>query len=666
MAISDDFSIDYTNKRIYYATPGSGSIYTVNELYTYIMNTFDELAQMDDTIPMSAQTPTNYTLINGWFMDERSFHFLKGGAIETSGQDEEVRILTLASSGYTSAVSGDIGKTVTGGTTGDTGELLAYDNDTRKWWVRMDDSGDLFDDNDEAITISSGTGAGTMSGISVTGENLWANIYTLGTIEEDDSQLIYVIQNAARVPTAGSEWWPEAGSRHIDILLKVKEADTEIDSGKITVFLRHYPSAGDADLYDHFEIDLTAGGRNAVPLATSPDLNNTTATATVSSYNDITIAWVNGTVTHGSVTNGPFQEMETVTWPGGQGIMLRDSSGTMTLGNVQTDNGPANGETITGSTSNATASATATMTIARTMTQHFEQGTDYNYSVVIDLATHTLAEFYEYIKYVMRGGSSPSTFTTYGVKTVSAALTINRIEGQMYTTAYINADTPANSFSPVKASPLGTFAGGTFFGARGVWIQDMATTDIQSFQLIDADGATRNPPTFASISISNLLSGDKVSVFKTTGNGSTTIDKAMYSAASGNNSGLTTYTVSGTITSDTPSSGVLRLIDTSDTTNSREVRHTYTSWSGSTFSGVSPALTMSYTATDDKAYVPYIDKETTSTSESVSVIFDETKYLLVRVRRYTATAILPFETTGTFTTAGYSTSAIRTTDSIVS
>ena len=146
MAISDDFSIDYTNKRIYYATPGSGSIYTVNELYTYIMNTFDELAQMDDTIPMSAQTPTNYTLINGWFMDERSFHFLKGGAVETSGQDEEIRILTLASSGYTSAVSGDIGKTVTGGTTGDTGELLAYDNDTRKWWVRMDDSGDLFDD----------------------------------------------------------------------------------------------------------------------------------------------------------------------------------------------------------------------------------------------------------------------------------------------------------------------------------------------------------------------------------------------------------------------------------------------------------------------------------------------------------------------------------------
>lgn len=674
MAIADDFTIDYVNQRIYYATPGSGDVYTSRELYTHIMNTFDELAQMDDTVPMSAQTPTEFTLINGWFMDERSFQFLKGGAIKTIGHDEVIRILTLASGGYVSAIAGDIGKTVTGGTTGDTGELLAYDNTLRKWWVRMDDSGDLFDDNDEAITIVvGGTGAGSMSAISVTGENLWANIYTLGTIEEDltesEEQQIYIVQASARI-FSGTEWWPEGGgsaiTRHIDVLVKVLEADVPIGSGQISVFLRHYPSTptalNPADLYDHFEIDLTNGGRNAVPLATANDLNNATATATVSGYSDITIAWVNGTVTHGGVTSGPFQEMETVTWAGGQGICLRDSSGTMTIGNVQTDNGPQNLEVITGSTSNATTTASANMTIARTMSQHFEQGSDYNYSVVIDLATHTLAEFYEYIKYVMRAGS---TFSTYGTKTASATLSINRLQGQMYTTAYINSDTPANTYSPVKASPLGTFAGGTFFGARGIWIQDMDSGDIQSYVLTDSDGTNRNPPTFASITIDNLLSGDKVSVFKSTGNGSTTIDKAMYTAAAGNNSGNTTWVASTSITADTPSSGVIRLIDSSDTTNSREVRHTYTSWAGSTFSGLSPALSMSYTATDDKAYVPYIDKQTSSTSETVSVIFDTTKYLLIRVRRYTATAILPFETTGTFSSAGYSTSAIRTTDSIV-
>jgi hypothetical protein len=49
-------------------------------------------------------------------------------------------MLVLASGGYTNAVASDIGKTVTGGTTGDTGELLDYDNTNYKWLIRIDDS----------------------------------------------------------------------------------------------------------------------------------------------------------------------------------------------------------------------------------------------------------------------------------------------------------------------------------------------------------------------------------------------------------------------------------------------------------------------------------------------------------------------------------------------
>ena len=194
MAIADDFTIDYVNKRLYHSS--GTTVYSANALYTYIMNTFDELEQMDDTVPMSAQTPTDYTLINGWFVDDESFKYLKGGAVKTDGHLNDIRILTLTSTDYVNAVSGDIGKTVTGGSTGDTSKLLSYNNTTRKWWVRMDDSGDLYDDNDESMTISSGTGAGNMSAISVTGEHLWANIYTLGTIEQHtNEEQIYVIQN---------------------------------------------------------------------------------------------------------------------------------------------------------------------------------------------------------------------------------------------------------------------------------------------------------------------------------------------------------------------------------------------------------------------------------------------------------------------------------------
>lgn len=80
--------------------------------------------------------------------------------------DTTYLVLTLAASGYTNCVASDIGKTVTGGTTGDTGTLIAYNNTTRQWVVDQTDSGDVFDDDDEALTIGSGTGAGDMSAVA--------------------------------------------------------------------------------------------------------------------------------------------------------------------------------------------------------------------------------------------------------------------------------------------------------------------------------------------------------------------------------------------------------------------------------------------------------------------------------------------------------------------
>lgn len=87
--------------------------------------------------------------------------------ISCARPDATYVILTLAAGGYTNCVASDIGKTVSGGTTGDTGTLIAYNNTTRQWVVDQTDSGDVFDDDDEAITIGTGTGAGTMSGVGV-------------------------------------------------------------------------------------------------------------------------------------------------------------------------------------------------------------------------------------------------------------------------------------------------------------------------------------------------------------------------------------------------------------------------------------------------------------------------------------------------------------------
>ena len=666
--ISDDFTIDYVNKRVYHSS--GTTIYTVNELYSYLMDTFDELAQMDDTIPMSAQTPTEYTLINSWFMDDTSFKYLKTGAVQTSGWTSGgVRIKAYDGSGAgVGFVAGDIGKVITETDTGQTGTILFYDERTATEigyvWIRPTTGSDTFAEVNSAYTVASCSAAVIFTAASSSGENLLSNIYTLGSIEEDDSQLIYIEQNGSRI-FSGSEWWPLAGTRHIDVLIKVKEAGTEINGAQITVFLRHYPSGGNADLYDHFGIDLTAGGRNAVPLATSPDLNNTTATATVSGYSDVTVAFVNGTLTY-SATSGAFTNLESVSQAvsGATGIFLKQTTitgaGTMTLGNVVgTFN---NTNVITGGTSAKTATSSSTLTEAYTMAKAFTQGTDYNYSVVIGCATRVLSQTYEYLKYLTRIGS---TFTMYPTATAQGgAVTHTTKQGQLYIRAHEdNQTSPTNTYSPVKASPFGTFAGGKFFGAQGVWIESMAAADVQNYQLIDATGATRTPPNQQAITITNLLSGDRVAVFRTTSG--TTINKAVYTAAAGNTIGNSTFVVNETIPSDTPTSGSIRIVDTSDTSATREVRYTYTSWSVSTFSGVSPTLDRSYTATDDTAYVPFIDTTAASTSQAVTVVYSADRTILLRVRRKAATAILPFETTGTFGSTGYSTSAIRTTDSIV-
>lgn len=670
MAIGDDFTIDYVNRRVTHTA--NTTIYTVNALYSYLQDTFDELDQLDDTIPMSAQTPNAYTLTNGWFMDDTSFQFLKEGAIQTDGYLDEIRLLTFdTADNYTNAETLDIGKQALGGGTGDTGELISYNNTDGYWWVRMDDSGDLFDAAEVVeVTSAGGTGSGTTTAASVTGEDLWSNVYTLGTILEDDSQQIYIMQSDSRA-FSGSEWWPEQGSgtQHMDILFKVQEAGTLIDSGNITVFLRHWddvlPARSNADLYDHFEIDLSAGGRNAVPLATAADLNNTTDDGTVSGYNDITIAFVNGTIDY-SAMSGTFTDFETVTGStsAATAIFIESTTvtgaGTMTLGNI---NGTfQNGETLTGGSSSQTALASSVVTTEYTMFKNFTQGSQYPYSVIIDCISRPLAEVYEYLKYVTRVGN---TFITYPTTVVTGpTLTVTTSQGQLYIKAHEDQVTSSNSFAPVKASPFGTFAGGTFFGAQGVWVENMASADIQSFQLIDSDGTTRTPPTQVTITVLNTLASDRVAVFRTSGAATNIYKDQLTSHAANNTTGNAAFIVQEAIPSDTPQAGSIRTVEVANTSSTREKRYTYTGWSTSTFTGISPVLDRDYVGTDT-AYVPFVDAEATTTSIDSSVIFNTDRALLVRVRRKTATAILPFETTGSLTDAGYTVSTIRTTDTIV-
>ena len=583
-------------------------------------------------------------------MGKESFKWLKTGAIQTDGwdasaNDDGVRILTLESAGYVNCVAGDIGDEVHGNDTGHSGILLDYDNTLRKWWVRMTTTTEDFDTAEAVGMPLGGTGSGTTTGASLTGENLWANLYTLGTIESNTN--IYIIQDDAKIDS----WWDTG---HIDVLVLVKEADTEIDNGELTIYGRQYQKT-----YDHFPIDVTPGGRNAVPLATQADLNNTTASGSVVS--NVYVAQVNGQLVYWnyvSETGGPpvggWSKWDVIVGQdsGASGIVIADTnysnhSGVLTMGNIQGTF--LDGEVllkIDDTTPSGGVSGTLDVSIIFDHEDLDNGNGDRPYDIHCNLLGNTVANWYEYTKNITRREAIYTFYQNNGTS--------------LYTTPgeqYISAQT---TYTPVKAAPLGTFAGGTFFGAQGVWIENYAAADAKKFQLIDSSGVTQSPPNTVAVEVTSVASGDSVSVFVLESAGGD-IKKDQYTGAStGNDSGNAAFVITGSIASDTPKAGYLRIIDPDD---SSEDLYEYTTWSGGTFTIVG-TLTRNYNESED-VYCPIID-DTVGGGETTidNTLVQSTDIpILIRVRQY---GILPFEVESTVTSVGASVAAIRVNDSIVS
>jgi hypothetical protein len=464
MAVSDDFTLNYSTKKISHA---SGSTrYTVNALYSWLMDLFDDAGQMDDTVPISAQTPTEYTLINGWtFNADSDVGYLYGGS----------------------------------------------------------------------IVVEKAT----------TDKDVWANFYTLGTIETDG--VVYWYQNGSLVSSH-----PGYSSGHIDQLIKVVSGGSEVDSRYVTAYIRNRASSN-ADLYDNFTAQATAtGGRNPIPLATAPDTNDDGSD--VSAYTC--------TLTFGSYT-----------------------------------------EDVDG------------------------DGSAESYGAKVDgQGSYTALQCYRWLKWKCRRENT------------SAIGTGNSTEGRFY--RYVN-----NAYAEVKAAPLGTFAGGKFFGARGVLLTNI--TDSNNRQLIDSAGNIKIPPTTVSIVVSGVVSGDRVLVARSSGG---VINKSQFTLA-GAHSSATTVTVNEALGNDIPDSGNLRLGDSAFT-------YTGIVRGSKQFTGVSPALTGSNGAA---LYQPYVDGVASGTSMSKSLVYASDFDVIARVRKK---GILPFENSATVSSSGASISAIRTTDTI--
>jgi len=235
------------------------------------------------------------------------------------------------------------------------------------------------------------------------------------------------------------------------------------------------------------------------------------------------------------------------------------------------------------------------------------------------------------------------------------------------------------TYPEVKVSPFGSFAGGKFFGAQGVYIDkcDLAAADLQNMQLIDTSGTVVCPPNLQCLSITSLVACDSVAVYRAQGGCACAICITEWDVGVGacdNQAADTTVVVgSGTRTVplcvDVPVSGVLRIQDPCQPAcTSIFLRFPYNAVNRSTNTFTLTSGTIGTVTNcmdlrnDDDVYVAFICEDVAGTTACNSIQFCTCIPLLIRVREK---GILPFETTGTFTSTGFSTGAIRTTDTIV-
>lgn len=631
---SADWTIDYGAKTVTNNDSGIGSnvpaVYGDNTYVGAILLFFQWLAavaaataQMDDEYPIESQTPTVYKWLNGWsFGHADDYKYLNGGSI-----------------------------------------------------VDPVGSGSAMDDS------------------------LWSNIYSIGALETGTQ--LYMIQNDAEV----TPWWI---SGHVDILVLVRDTGSWIQSvntagvptnGAVWFYAREF-----GETYDHGFADLSAGGRNPIGLNTAIDGGNrsgelyltpaattdftvgafvkggtsgavgkivlvssgniylsavrggpyvisedldefldrecqtagdgtttndgTTAyTNVVAGYTDIRLGFVQRTFSGGTTVGGPFTFGETLTQTT-SGATFKFVAEVSDVLYVEDLTGSPDGSNIlTGGESSATYDPSSTAAETEVDQALYPGATAYPYNAILGLNGHTTVEGYEWCKYITRYGSKGTLFT------------LNGDDGQEYRAAI------EGTYVDRKVAPLGTLAGTTFYGERGIYVID---ADVAAFVLIDANATSRNPPNYQrAIATHASLSGCNVFVAEISG-GNIVKNQYTYDDAS---SDATHLAVNEAINiAKTPLSGVIRVGDT---------QYVYTSFDTATKKFV---VTTDPTGETNGAdlYIPLLDVLADAASEqSDKIVYGADFDIRTVVRKY---GFKPYTTDTTFTSTGRTFSPILVTD----
>jgi hypothetical protein len=485
-----------------------------SHLYTDVQDQIDELANMDDAVPLTAQVrDQQYTATNLWRTSHFSTRRLKSGSvkqIDTLGSADDDTIYTSYKSVGSQAANLDTTapqfypeQLTNAGVFSfwDAGPInlllrnkednVRIDNGKVTWFAR--EWGTLFDffetsqvGGEAVIPLATGSDTNnqttrTTVAADATQTRIWLAFasYTInfdtgsGTIAVGDVVLNTTTNQAGMVVRI-----PDSVASGTDLHLASDGAD--------------YSGWGDGetlDLLDRIDFDgvQTDADGNPLIFAVGDAIDNGGAKSGTVRF-----------VRQYGATRGSIWISTGDTWVNDETIEVG-----------ATTYATADGAQVVANTWTALTNTATPETADNTVLKDIGFGSDNPYNGVIVAngsgTQATASQIYEWMKFAtdsLAGSPAEAGTVLYPNNT--------GVQGRFYRTA----DSAYGAADLNKQSPIGAKAGTKLFLARGWFVEGIAAADVQNWETIDSDGTQRVPPNFQNLVVDGVVIGDSISSYR--------------------------------------------------------------------------------------------------------------------------------------------------------
>lgn len=408
-------------------------------------------------------------------------------------------------------------------------------------------------------------------------------------------------------------------------MLKVRSGGADIDGRRLIGQTRVWGKT-----FSEFKVNGTARGENVMALSYADDLNNTTASGTVAGWTTITNTqgYRSIDVNNDGTPENYYSEWNRDTYSINQfyermKYLSRQDSAATLYG--------LTGEVFRGITHEITVD-TPTGTFSAVEAVSWSGGTGQMLAI-----------------------NSPTAATKMWIQLLTGvAPTDNQVitGGTSGATCQVNVTVTER---PLSFPFCGISTGSALIGAYGFGVEalDLGSSD----KVFDLTNTQRQAPNYVTFTVGNLVAGDRVLVAANDA-GSIDLDQMTLNGAL-TGAAVTAVVVNGSIPADTPATGTIRILRA----NGNYTRHTYSAWSGSTFTIGSTDFSTNNAANGANVYVSYIDAAAAGASLQFTSIYSADRSLFLRVRNGGGSPkIKTFESTATLGAAGGSATTLRISD----